>query len=258
MSKQKQSLAPLISTIIVAVLAIGLAVAAILIMTGDNDNNNSEAQNSGASVSDTSFKPTQELISECTYAAHDLVAASYRVVRLFVTQGLDHLDEPYGNRPEDGLYTVSSTEFTSLEQIQALVKSVYTPEEALRILTDVDGNGLAVYQNREKLVKVEKPLPGTSEATAEAEAEDTSDGSVQYKTEYVLGISEKFKPAENYTKDWSSCRIAVTPLSETECKLVVYLDGLDPETVTDADKDSILEMSMIKNGEDWRLTAFRY
>ncbi len=258
MSKQKASLAPVISTIIVALLAIGVAVAAILIMTGDNDNNGTGAQNNGSSASDTVFKPSQELVSECTYAAHDLVAASYRVVKLFVTQGLDHLDEPYGNRPEDGLYTVSSTEFTTLDQIQTLVKSVYTEEEAQRILTNVDGNGLAVYQNRERLVKVEKTDPGTSEATAEAAPESTSDGSVQYTTEYVLGISEDFTPAENYKKDWSSCRIAVTPLSETECKLVVYLDGLDPETVTDADKDSILEMSMIKNGEDWRLTAFKY
>lgn len=253
MSKQKTSMAPVISTIIVAVLAIVVTVIAVLMITGNRNNSGTDsggASQPGAGNSEP-FRPTQELVDECTYAAHDLVADSYRVVRLFITDGLPHFDEPYGNKPEDGIYTVDSREYTSLEQIREFVSSVYTEEAAERVLTDIDGNGLAVYQNREILVTVEETYEGTGEAS-------TAESGPKYKTETVLGISADFVPATDYTKDWSSCRIAIVPVSETECSLTVYLDGLDPDTATEADKDSILNMSMVKLGEEWRLTEFVY
>lgn len=242
----------LISTIIVAVLAIALAVVAVVLMTGDKDNTSGTPDTSSTPQVEE-FRPTQELIDECTYAAHDLIAGSYRVVRLFVTDGLPHFDEPYGNRPEDGIYTVNSEEYTSLKQIEDFVKSIYTEAEAQRILTNIDGNGLAVYQNREVLTTIEETLEATSETD-----DSTSESGPKYKTEYVLGISESFVPAADYAKDWSSVRIAVVPVTAEECKLTVYLNGLDPETVTDADKDSVLELSMVKSGENWRLTKLVY
>ncbi len=250
MSKQKTSLAPLISTIVVAVLAIVVVIAAILLITGDDGTSAADGNAPDASISE-SFKPTQELVDECTYAAHDLVADNYRIVRLFVTEGLSYESEPYGNLPEDGLYTVSSNDYKTLEQIEELVRSVFVEEEAVRVLDNIDGKGLAVYQNREKLVKVEDTEDTTAEATEES-------ASVQYKTEYVLGISADFVPDTDYTKDWSSCRIAIIPRSETLCDLTVYLDGLDETTATDTDADSVLKMTMVKVEQDWRLEAFVY
>ncbi len=250
MSKQKTSLAPLISTIIVAVLAIAVVIVALMLITGDNGTSSDSGATPDTSISE-SFKPTQELVDECTYAAHDLVADNYRIVRLFVTEGLAYEPEPYGNLPEDGLYTVSSNEYKTLQQIEDLVNSVFIEEEAVRVLGNIDGKGLAVYQDREKLVKVED----TADTTAEATEESTG---VQYKTEYVLGISADFAPDESYTKDWSSCRIAIIPRSETLCDLTVYLDGLDENTATEADSDSILKMTMVKVEQDWRLEKFVY
>lgn len=253
MSKQKTSLVPIISTIIVAVLAIAVAVVAIFLITSEDSGASQGTPDSGTSSAPTTFSPTQEQIDECTYAAHDLVAANYKVVRLFVTEGLDHLPEPYGNKPDGGYYTVDSTAYKTLADISAMLNSIYTPDEVQRILTDL--NGMQIYKDRETLVKVEETSEGTAEPTAEA----TNDsGSVQYATEYVLGIHMDFAPAEDYNKDWSTCRIAVTPVSETECKLRVYLNGVDPETATDADAASILDMSMEKGSEGWRLTSFVY
>lgn len=240
MGKQKTSLAPLISTIVVAALAIVVVIVTIFIITGDNGG----ASDTDIS-SDTSFKPTQELVDECTYAAHDLVADNYRVVRLFITEGLPYLPEPYGNLPEDGLYTVNSNEFKSFDQIEELLESVFIKEEAVRVMTDINDKGLSVYKNRETLVKVE-PDPS---------AENSS---VQYKKEYVLGISADFVADKTYSKDWSSCRIAIIPRSETLCDLTVYLDGLDETTATEADSDSVLKSTMVKTEQGWRLEKFIY
>lgn len=64
---------------------------------------------------------------------------------------------PYGNLPEDGYYTVNSTDYNSLEQIEELVRSVYAEDAAEQILKNSDGKGLKVYANREQLVRVEQP-----------------------------------------------------------------------------------------------------
>ncbi len=236
----KNSSIPLISTIIVAAAAVAFAVVAVITL-----NKQPEQQSVSSESSESSeFRPTQELVEECTYAAHDLVAESYQILRLFVTEGLAHYDEPYGNLPEDGIYTVDSTDFSSLEQIEELVKSVYVEKEAERILTNIDGNGLAVYQNREIL----------TDAASEA-----GTGHPSYVNEIVLGISADFTPDTSYDKDWSSCRIAVTPVTEDECELKIYLDGLDENTsITSDNKDSVLETSMIMTEDGWRLGEFVY
>ena len=250
---KKNSTIPLISTIIVSLLAIVLAVIAIFTLAGKPQDNNS----GGDPVSQpASFQPTQELVEECTYAAHDLVAASYRVIRLFVTEGLPYYEEHYGNDPEDNIYTVNSTEYTALADIENFVRSVYTESEAQRILHNIDGKGTSVYLNREVLVEVEQPEPSTEEGTAES---STSEQSPAYTTQNVLGINAAFVPDAEYGKDWSSCRIAVLPKSENECELTVYLDGLDENTeITDANKASVLTIGMLKTEAGWRLTALAY
>lgn len=252
MSKRKNQnqTISLVATIFVALAAIALAVVAIITVNQKNKPQQT-TPNSSTVVSD-SFNPTAEFVEECTYAAHDLIQDSYRIIRLYVLEGLAHYDEPYGNLPEDGLYTVNSSEYTSLAQIEELVNSVYTKSEAQRILTNIDGNGMAVYQNREVLVEVERePAEGTAEA-------ETAESGVRYTTENVLGIDADFVPDTDYSKDWSSCVIAVLPKSENECELTVYLDGLNAETATEADAESVLNIAMIKTDGEWRLANFEY
>ncbi len=247
--KQKESLIPLISTIVVAVLAMAMAVVAILLLTGDKEPHQGDTSGS-SSVVDTGFRPSQEFMDECRYAAHDLVAESYNIIRLFITEGMEYESEPYGNLPEDGLYTVAaSAGYTSLEQLEEYVGSVYIESEAQRVMTNSDGKGLKVYQNREKLVRVETTAESTSES---------SDASVQYAKEYVLGISADFVPMQDYGKDWSNCSIAVTPVTETECSIVVYFNGVTPDNYTEDDADSVLKMSMVKQADEWRLANFVY
>ncbi len=248
--KKNTSLTPIIATIVVALAAIVLAVAAILTLN-NGDEGQTHSNNSTPSVPvESSFQPEQEFINECTYAAHDLVEQSYSILRLFVTEGLPHFDEPYGNEPEDGIYTVNSTDYTSLKQIEELVKSVYVPAEAKRILTDIDGNGLAVYLDREVLREQETVEPS-----------ETHEGPY-YVKDIVLGINAEFKPDTDYEKDWSSCSIVVMPRSEKECDLKIYLDGLEPETGAAEDEGersgSILLTSMVKDGDEWKLTEFVY
>lgn len=252
-SKKSSSTAPLVATIVVALAAIALAVVAVVTLTKDNKNN---VVLPDGSVVSTDFHPSDELVEECQYAAHDLVKNNYQIIRLFVTEGLPHYDEPYGNLPEDGIYTVNSTDYTSLSQIEELVKSVFVNSEAERILTNIDGNGLAVYKNREILADV----VDDAAADESAEESDISDETVSrphYTTETVLGISADFKPDTEYSKDWSSCSIAVIPISENECQLTIYLGGYD-SSAGSVDPDTVLETQMVKVDGEWKLSVFVY
>ena len=105
--KENKSIIPLVSTIVIAVIAIVLAIVAIMTLKKDKPGENS------SSTAVDNFVPTDALIEECTYAAHDLVRDNFSVIRLYITEGLAHFDEPYGNLPEDGIYTVNSTEYSS-------------------------------------------------------------------------------------------------------------------------------------------------
>ncbi|MGN1422916.1 MAG: hypothetical protein ACI4XA_06030 [Oscillospiraceae bacterium] len=249
-SSNNSSKTTLIATIIVAVAAIALAIVAVMTLNKGSGNTSSAPTSSA----DPAFKPTDELVEECQYAAHDLVKNNYEIVRLFVTEGLPHYDEPYGNLPDDGIYTVNSTDYSSLAEIEELVQSTFVNSEAERILTNIDGNGMAVYKNRQIYVDV-------PEDTAETATADTSEAASRphYTTETVLGINANFKPDTAYNKDWSSCSIAVLPVSETECQLTVYLGGLD-ETAesSDPDPDTVLETQMVKINGEWKLSVFVY
>ncbi len=255
MSNNKKSMnTPLIATVIVAAAAAALAIAAVVMMLTQKP---SQPQTSGESVSntvsDTSYL-TPEYREECEYAAHDLLNDSHEILRLFVTEGLHHEDEPYGNLPEDGYYTVNSTDYASLEQIEELVRSVYTEDAAERILKNADGKGLVVYANREQLVRVEQTAP-TTEGTADGTSESTTESGPRYEKVYKLGISADFTPDES--KSWSSCAITIEYLENGKCGLTAYLDGIDSSNgVTDENKDSVLQMTMIKLDDGWRLADF--
>lgn len=252
-SKKNSSNLPLIATIIVALVAIALAVTAIIMLNKPSSQDQTQSGASGGiNVQDTSYL-TPEYREECEYAAHDLLNESHEILRLFVTEGLFHEDEPYGNLPEDGYYTVNSTDYTSLEQIEDLVHSVYADDAAEQILKNSDGNGLAVYANRKQLVRVEETVSTAepSEFTTEA----TAESGTKYTTVYKLGISADFKPDES--KSWSSCAITIDYLEEGRCGLTVYLDGVDSSNgITDENSGSVLEMTMIKLSDGWRLAEF--
>ncbi|MDE7193460.1 MAG: hypothetical protein K2O14_05765 [Oscillospiraceae bacterium] len=242
--KENKSIIPLVSTIVIAVIAIVLAIVAMITLKKDKPGNGSDP----SQTISNNFVPSNELIEECTYAAHDLVRDNFSVIRLYITEGLAHYDEPYGNLPEDGIYTVNSTEYSSLEQIEEMLKSIYVNSEAERVLTNIDGNGRAVYVNREILV----------DAVYTDEAE-SGESRPLYTTETVLGISADFTPDTSYTKDWSTCNIAVLPKSETECELTIYLGGLTPDSeIDETNKDSVLETAMRKIDGEWRLAQFVY
>lgn len=232
----------LIATIIVAILAI--VVAGVAVMTSINSDDTKSSQ--PAESVQQPFQPTQEFVDECTYKAHDLVAQHYSVMRLFVTEGLPHFDEPYGNLPEDGLYTVNSTAYTSVEQIEELVRNVYIDETADKVLNNIDGKGLAVYRTRTILVDIEY------DDTAEPASEEAD--RPKYKEEQVLGISADFTPDNTKSEGWGECSISCNIISETECELAIYLSGTDAETAG----DSALKTNMIKVGDAWKLTDFVY
>lgn len=243
--KENKSIIPLVSTIVIAVIAIALAIVAMMTLKKDKPGQNGSEPSQTIS---NNFVPSDELIEECTYAAHDLVRDNFSVIRLYITEGLAHFDEPYGNLPEDGIYTVNSTEYSSLEQIEEMLKSIYVNSEAERVLTNIDGNGKAVYVNREILV----------DAVYTDEAE-SGESRPLYTTETVLGISADFTPDTDYDKDWSTCNIAVLPKSETECELTIYLGGLTPDSeIDETNKDSVLETAMRKIDGEWRLAQFVY
>lgn len=243
---EKKSKAPLVITIVIAVLAVAALVVLFFIL-----NNKTDENNSSDSSADVSFQPTQELNLECTYAAHDLIAQSYEVMRLFVFDGLSYDIEPYGNEPEDGLYTVTvdaTSKYTKLEEIEELVKSVYTDEAAEKVLHNIDGNGLAVYQKRKVLV--------------EAEYDDSEQESPESRPTYVekevLGISADFKPDNSKKSLWASSSVRVEPTSETTCDLTIYLGGgvNDSTNLSEISEDVTVRVGMVKTENGWRLSEF--
>lgn len=239
-NNKKQNLAPLISTIVVAVLAAAAVVALIFILNGNQEDKKT--------IIPESFRPSAELEQECENAAHGLVSGNYEIVRLFLTQGLPHLDEPYGNAPEDGIFTVDterSGSYKTLEDIENKVKTIYTDEAADKILHNLDGNGFEVYKNRKILVD----NPSTGESAP------------RYKEATVLGINADFKTDLSLDKLWQSCSLSVLPTSETECEITIYLGGAEPSSDSSGASSAngrVLHTKMTKSDAGWRLTEFVY
>ena len=240
-NNSQKSNAPLIATIIVGVLAVAAVAVLIFMVTKPGDNNDG--------TSDSGFVVTQEFEQECQYAAHDLVSQSFEVLRLFVFEGLSYMSEPYGNEPEDGLYTVAVEEnshYSSLEDIEKLVKSVYTDSAAEKILHDIDGNGFEVYKNRRIF----------SEAEYDSKSE-SSESRPMFVEKEVLGINAEFIPDATRRDLWASCSLMITPISETSCDIKVYLGGVDESTDLSAvDESRVKNMRMEKIAGSWRLNDF--
>lgn len=225
-SKQNNSSSgALIATIIVAVAAVAAIVALIVIMMNDN----AGASPNGSQVEN--FSVTQEQIDECLTSAHDLVASNYEVIKLYITEGLPHLDEPYGNKPEDGIYTVDSDKYKTPEDMQNLLKSIYTEQAADEIWAR------GVFKTRYM-------KDGLAYMGADSDAAGV---------EKILGISADFVPKTDYSVDWSSSPLEVKPTAENKCTVLIYVNGASP-TDSEVSEDNILTVVMAKENGSWRLT----
>ena len=126
----KKNTAATIVTIIVALLAIGATLFLLYKMSQEQ-----------AQENDYVYVPTEEINNEMNDNAVILVKNNCEVFRVFLQYGLAYEPEPYNNLPEDKLYTVKSDKYTTMADLEKLVKSTFVEKEAERILTNVNGNG---------------------------------------------------------------------------------------------------------------------
>lgn len=243
--KAKSSVSTIVATAIVALAA----VAAIIVLIVMNKDSNSGQEHGNSNIS-VDYKDTQEFADECGENAQKLVAGNYRVLRLFISEGLPHKDEPYGNRPEDGFYTAVSDEFKTYEDLEKYVNSIFTAQEAHRILSNMpldpasaygtDGgstSGMELYRSRDEYIDASGSGSGTS-----------------YVKQSVLGINMSFKPYTEYKKPWGSTSIRIVPLSEDECELTIYLGADKDVDLSSVEDTDILSTKMVKENGEWRLT----
>lgn len=291
-SQKKEQRSSAVSTVVATVIVAAAAVAAIIVLIMMSKK--PDAQQKLPDGTTVTFKPTQEFADECGEKAQELLAGNYKVVRLFVSEGLSHLGEPYGNPPEDELYTVDSEEYETFEQVESLVKSIYTAEEANRILTQMPSDPAAHRKNtaagesgasansdeeisRPELIAVYAPrdvyvdiieessdvsIPKVPDVVipqpSESGTESHRPSEPTYVKKSVLGISEYFKPYTDYKKPWGSISLKVIPANEEECYITVYLGAgrdVDLSSVEDTD---ILNTKMVKENGEWRLTDLVY
>ncbi len=207
--KGKYSESEKLHFIILAVAAV-LAIAVFFIvlnMTGGSlPDSGKEAETTtttttAAAVTEPEgFEPEEEIKEEMRDAVIELIPDNYTVLSLYYIRGLSHKDEPYGNVPEDGYYTVDSDTYTSLEQLEEIVDRTYTPEFAQNIKNDPLGYG-AIYKTR-------------------------NDGS--------LGIIAGFTPMP-YDRSWKNPDYDIFPVSDTECDIKVYIHEKSDESLATID-----------------------
>ena len=281
----KKGASTLIATIIVAIAAVA-AIIVLMVMTHKTDS--PQKLPDGTVVT---FKPSRELADECGANAQALMADNYKVVRMFVSEGLPHLDEPYGNRPEDGVYTVSSDEYKTYAELEAFIKSGYTAEEAQRILTQMpsdpassikqDGETdsvasdtsedisrpefIAVYAPREIYVDIspdtessESKVPDVVIPEPDESGGVSKPAEPSYTKRSVLGISEYFKPYTAYNKPWGSISIKILPANEDECYITVYLGADKDVDLSSVEDTDIFNTKMVRVDGEWRLTELIY
>ena len=169
------------------------------------------------------YEVSEELSEEMKDEATTLLSNNYSILKLYYTKGMNHKDEPYGNAPEDGYYTVDSNKYSSLADVEALVDRTFIEPEAIKIKNNTLDR-----------------VPGYSKKTGPI-----------YKERYdgSLGINAKFTPIP-YTRSWEDPRptFSIEPVSETECKIIITIR----ETSDNSDVE--LEAHMVKTDDGWKLT----
>lgn len=190
-----------------ALLAAGLVVAVVVFFIVYNSLGGAKPapEKPAEQTSASEQAPQAENIAttdEMYDAAAILVKNNFEVLCLYYTKGMSHKDEPYGNAPEDGYYTVKDSDYSSLEELEALVDETFDKEAAEIIKTNSLGYG---------------PI---------------------YKTRYngTLGIIQNFTPMP-YTRSWDNPGCKITAVSETECsiELTIHDKESGEEVVLTAD-----------------------
>ncbi|MCM1298932.1 MAG: hypothetical protein NC203_09870 [Firmicutes bacterium] len=182
--KKSSSTSSLVITCIAVILAIAAVIFVIITFNGSNNENPAAT---GAPNNAPSVNVSDDVINEMSQGAFDLLQKNYKIYQYF-TYGMTVNPEPYGNKPEDGFYTCSNSDFENFDKFSDYVKSVYTDEVAQKLLTDPFGNG-PVYGN------------------------DNGE----------LGLSADFTASTEEGNSWADVQYVCTALSETECSIAVTL-----------------------------------
>lgn len=148
-----------------------------------------------------------------------LIIDNYTVLKLFYTKGMPSKPEPYDNDPEDGYYSVDSSDYNSVDQLYEIVDRTFVPEAAEKIKTDPLGLGIGpVYKMR-----------------------DNGD----------LGINVNFKVME-YDISWTKATYKIKDISDTECSIKLTLHNK-------ADKSPVeVDAELRKTDDGWKFTDIVY
>lgn len=226
----KKNTAATIATIIVAVLAIATTLFLLY-------------QTSQQQIQENQYNyiPSDEVNEEMNMNAVTLIKNNCEIFRIYLQYGLPHQAEPYNNVPEDGYYTVKSDSYKTMSDIEKLVNSTFVEKEAKRILTDINGDNIAVY--------------------AEETDEDGNKGIGLDMN--MVDENGRFK-ALDYGYTWSNARFTLHPKSNTECDIIVELNSAEEtssaDTTSFGSESSIKKVTanMLKVNGEWRLQKLVY
>lgn len=226
----KKNTAATIATIIVAVLAIATTLF-LLYQTSQQQLQENQYN----------YIPSDEVNEEMNMNAVTLIKNNCEIFRIYLQYGLPHQAEPYNNVPEDGYYTVKSDSYKTMSDIEKLVNSTFVEKEAKRILTDINGDNIAVY--------------------AEETDEDGNKGIGLDMN--MVDENGRFK-ALDYGYTWSNARFTLHPKSNTECDIIVELNSAEEtssaDTTSSGSESSIKKVTanMLKVNGEWRLQKLVY
>lgn len=226
----KKNTAATIATIIVAVLAIATTLFLLY-------------QTSQQQIQENQYNyiPSDEVNEEMNMNAVTLIKNNCEIFRIYLQYGLPHQSEPYNNVPEDGYYTVKSDSYKTMSDIEKLVNSTFVEKEAKRILTDINGDNIAVY--------------------AEETDEDGNKGIGLDMN--MVDENGRFK-ALDYGYTWSNARFTLHPKSNTECDIIVELNSAEEtssaDTTSSGSESNIKKVTanMLKVNGEWRLQKLAY
>ena len=226
----KKNTAATIATIIVAVLAIATTLFLLY-------------QTSQQQIQENQYNyvPSDEVNEEMNMNAVTLIKNNCEVFRIYLQYGLLHQAEPYNNVPEDGYYTVKSDSYKTFSDIETLVNSTFVGKEAKRILTNINGDDVAVY------------------------AEETDDDGNKGIGLDIKMVDEngRFK-AIAYDYTWSNAKFTLHPKSNTECDIIVELNPAEETSSADTSSGSEsgntkkITANMLKVNGQWRLQKLVY
>lgn len=226
----KKNTAATIATIIVAVLAIATTLFLLY-------------QTSQQQIQENQYNyiPSDEVNEEMNMNAVTLIKNNCEIFRIYLQYGLPHQAEPYNNVPEDGYYTVKSDSYKTMSDIEKLVNSTFVEKEAKRILTDINGDNIAVYVE-----------------------ETDEDGNKGIGLDMnMVDENGRFK-ALDYGYTWSNARFTLHPKSNTECDIIVELNSAEEtssaDTTSSGSESSIKKVTanMLKVNGEWRLQKLVY